>query len=105
MAVVREKVILCTSVVQYVSPSLNLLFDNMFQYAIPFLHMHRLIVLLSLHYFDFRHCPTCTWPGMYLQFLRLLVAHHRLKPLFELLDGHLLTIPVLHSTVDRLRWD
>ena len=42
---------------------------------------------------------------MYLQFLRLLVAHHRLKPLFELLDGHLITIPVLHSTVDRLRWD
>lgn len=42
---------------------------------------------------------------MQLQLLRLLVTHQRLKPLFELLNGHLLTIPVLHCAVNSLRWD
>ena len=42
---------------------------------------------------------------MHSQLLQHLVSHQRLKPLFELLNGHLPTIPMLHGTVDGLRWD
>ena len=42
---------------------------------------------------------------MHSQLLWLLVGHQRLKPLFELLNGHLSAIPILHSTVDGLGRD
>lgn len=43
--------------------------------------------------------------GMHSQLLRLLVGHQWLKSLFELLNGHLSAVPMLHSTVDGLGWD
>ena len=39
------------------------------------------------------------------QLLRLLVFHQRCEPLLELLNGQFLAVPMLHSPINRLRWD
>ncbi len=49
--------------------------------------------------------PAYALTGMQSQLLRLLIVYQRLKPLLELLNGHLPTVPMLHAAVDGLGWD
>ena len=74
----------------------------MFQCENLTLHMY-VVVIIKLYLLPSQ--PNLRLFGTDSQLLRLLIAHQRLKSLFELLNRHLLTIPMLHATVDGLRWD
>ena len=83
---------------------MRVFFYNIFQYANA-IFTHLITVLLSSYRFWVHAYQIYASPGMHSQLLRLLVGYQRLKPLLKFLNGHLLTIPMLHATVDSLGWD
>ena len=64
-----------------------------------------MIILLSSCHFWVQARPIYAMPGMHSQILRLLIIQQRIKPFFELFNCHLLTIPMLHATVNSLGWN
>ena len=68
-------------------------------------YTYPIIILLSSCHFWVQARPIYAMPGIHSQLLRRLVIQQRIKPFFELFNSHLLTGPMLHATVNSLRWD